>query len=145
MRRLRRARATTRSRYAAGLGAAIRSLAGTRSVGTALAQVNGDGSVADLRAVAEGALLGGYGFSRYRTAGRPDSPKSPVDAVSVVVGSTRDKASKSAVERASVVAESVALVRDLVNTPAADLHPADLVAVAKDVCTAVGCTVEILG
>jgi leucyl aminopeptidase len=126
-----------------GLGAAIRSLAGTRTVGTALAQLNGEPATAELRAVAEGALLGGYGFTRYRTAGRPDSPKPQVESVTLVVPSTRDKATKSALERATVVAGSVSLVRDLVNTPAVDLHPADLVAVAKDVCTAAGCSVDI--
>jgi leucyl aminopeptidase len=126
-----------------GLGAAIRSLAGTRTVGTALAAVNGDAAVEDLRAVAEGALLGGYTFHRYRTAGRADTPRPAVQSVTLVVDSTRDKATKAAVERATVVSGTVALVRDLVNTPAVDLHPADLVAVAKDVCTTAGCTVEI--
>jgi leucyl aminopeptidase len=127
-----------------GLGAAIRSLAGTRTVGTGLAGVNSEPAGADLRAAAEGALLGGYSFSRYRTAGRDDTPKPPVESVTLVVPSTRDKATKTAVERATVVSGTVALVRDLVNTPALDLHPADLVAKAKEVCTAAGCTVEIL-
>jgi leucyl aminopeptidase len=127
-----------------GLGAAIRSLAGTRTVGTGLAGVNSEPAGADLRAAAEGALLGGYSFSRYRTAGRDDTPKPPVESVTLVVPSTRDKATKIAVERATVVSGTVALVRDLVNTPALDLHPADLVAKAKEVCTAAGCTVEIL-
>jgi leucyl aminopeptidase len=126
-----------------GLGAAIRSLVGTRTVGTALGAVNGESAGDDLRAAAEGALLGGYSFVRYRTAGRADTPKPAVESVTLVVASPRDKASKAVVERATVVSSTVALVRDLVNTPAIDLHPADLVAVAKDVCTAAGCTVEI--
>jgi leucyl aminopeptidase len=126
-----------------GLGAAVRSLSGTATVGTALALANGQPTEGELRAVAEGALLGGYAFNRYRTTGRPDSPKAAVESVSLVVPAPRDRLAKDAVARAEVLTGGVALARDLVNTPALDLHPADLVAVAKDVCTTAGCTVEI--
>src|SRR5205823_2817988 len=60
-------------------GAAMRALAGTKRVATSLAAVNG-GDPDDVRAVAEGAILGGYIFDRYRTeAGKR------VETVSVVV------------------------------------------------------------
>ena len=119
-------------------GAAMRALSGTKRVATSLALVNG--SDADtVRAVVEGAVLGGYTFGRYRS----ETPKS-VDAVTVVVGNPRDKATKAATERAQVVAESVALVRDLVNTSPVDLGPADLAQAAVDACRPLGVNVEVL-
>jgi leucyl aminopeptidase len=125
-------------------GAAVRCLAGSRSVGIALAQVNGSPGDADVRAVAEGSLLGGYAFSTYRTAASAARTAPPVDSVEIVVGKPRDAATKAAVTRAQVVVEAVRLARDLVNTPAADLHPADLAAAAVTACTAAGCSVDVL-
>src|SRR3954471_23198343 len=62
------------------LGAAIRSLAGTTRVATALASVNGDPGESELRAVAEGAHLGAYAFTRYRTAASAESARRPVQS-----------------------------------------------------------------
>jgi leucyl aminopeptidase len=125
-----------------GVGAAMRALAGTPRVATALAGVNGE-DVGMLRAVAEGALLGAYAFTRYRTSSAA-TVKPPVDAVQIVVPNPRDKAAKAAVARAEVVVEAVRLCRDLVNTPPGDLHPADLAAAAVEACGSVGCSVEVL-
>jgi leucyl aminopeptidase len=125
-------------------GAAVRSLAGARAVATTLAAVNGEPDAETVQAVAEGALLGGYAFRRYRTGLSADSVKAPVGSVAVVVPSPRDKALKAVLDRAQAVIGAVSLARDLVNTPASDLHPADLVAAAVEACEAVGCDVEVL-
>ena len=119
-------------------GAAIRALAGTKRVATSLAAVNG-GDAGDVRAVTEGAILGGYVFDRYRT----DAPKR-VGTVTVVVDNARDKAVKAAFTQAQVVAEAVALARDLVNTAPGDLGPAELAEAAAESCRAAGCDVEVL-
>ncbi len=121
-------------------GAAIRALAGSADVAITLAEAAETDGV---RAVAEGALLAGYAFTRYRhsTAG---NVKSPVETAQVIVDKPKDKAAVAAVKRATVVAENVALVRDLVNTPGGDLHPADLAAAAVAACSGAGVDVEVL-
>ena len=119
-------------------GAAMRALAGTNRVATSLAQVNG-GRPEDVLAVTEGAALGGYVFTKYRST----TPKS-VAAVVIAVDNPRDKAVKAAHQRGVAVAEAVALARDLVNTAPADLGPAELAQAAVDACREAGCDVEVL-
>jgi leucyl aminopeptidase len=125
------------------VGTAVRSLAGSARVATALAAANGDDDEADLRAVAEGALLGGYSFTRYRSAASARTAKRAVGTVLLVVPNHRDKATRAVVDRATTVIEAVTLCRDLVNTPPGDLRPADFAQAAVDACTAVGCDVEV--
>ena len=98
-------------------GAATRSLAGLRAVALALPAPD----VAALAAVAEGALIGAYTYTAYRTAA---DVKQAVGAVTVVTDLARGAAAKAAAARAEVVAAAVAATRDLVNTPPLDLHPA---------------------
>jgi leucyl aminopeptidase len=103
-------------------GAVTRSLSGTGSVSISLPST----TPAEAVAVVEGALLGAYGFSRYRSNG---TAKPPVKTITVHTTVARDKAVRDGVARAEPLAEAVAFARDLINTPAADLHPADFVAV----------------
>jgi len=123
-----------RLRRAAGAGA--RALAGTRSIGVALPV----GDLDALAAVAEGALLGAYSFGRYRTG----EHKPPVETIAVATSLRRDKAAKSVVARAEVLADAVHLARDLVNTPPSDLRPTDFAVHAKDAAALDGLEVEIL-
>jgi leucyl aminopeptidase len=123
-------------------GAAMRALAGTPSVATTLGLVNGDDE-ATLRAAGEGALLGAYDFTRYRTASR-NARKAPVEAITLVVGKARDRAAKEAVTRSTTLARAVGLARDLVNTAPNDLYPAELAAAARDAAKGPGVRVEVL-
>lgn len=109
-------------------GAAVRSLAGTARAALAL------GGEAD--AVALGGLLGAYGFARYRTNG---DQKPPVAELTVLAPEAAGVA-----ERAAVLADSVALVRDLVNTPPSDLWPAKFAEIAELEGGKAGLTVEVL-
>lgn len=93
-------------------GAAVRSLAGTARVAVALPAESAEG----VGAVALGALLGAYSFDSFRTG---DGHKSPVEEI-LVIGPASEEA---AVARARTLAASVALVRDLVNTPPSHLSP----------------------
>jgi len=104
-------------------GAVTRTLSGTGSVALSLPAA----TPAEAVAVAEGSLLGAYGFTRYRANG---SVKPPVKSITVHTPVARDKSVKDGVARAEPLAEAVAFARDLINTPAADLHPADFVAAA---------------
>ncbi|GAA3215784.1 leucyl aminopeptidase [Actinocorallia longicatena] len=113
-------------------GAAVRALAGTGRVALALpaesAEAAGD--------VATGALLGNYGFTRYRTGEQTE----PVGELILVTGSD----ATAAVERAETLATSITLVRDLVNTPPSHLSPEDLADVAEKVAHESGLQVEVL-
>lgn len=122
-----------------GIGSAARQLDGSRRIATSLALANGDGAAADVAAVVEGAVLGGYRFGRYRSTTKP-----AVESVAIAVGNPRDKAVKAAYERGRAIADAVVLCRDLVNTAPADLYPALLAQAAVDACTAAGLQVEVL-
>ncbi|WP_043638296.1 leucyl aminopeptidase [Nonomuraea candida] len=113
-------------------GAAVRSLAGTARAALALPADTAE----EAEAVALGALLGAYTFSRYRTNGEQ---KAPVSELTVVSGQD-----ESVAERAGVLAESVSLVRDLVNTPPSDLWPAKFAELAEQAGAKAGLSVEVL-
>jgi leucyl aminopeptidase len=125
------------------VGTAVRSLAGTSKVATGLAAANGAANPADIRAVAEGATLGGYAFTKYHSRASSKAHPKAVTSAAIVVPDPRDKGARTAVERATILGDAIALCRDLVNTPALDLHPEGLAAAAVEACTDVGCEVEI--
>ena len=127
-------------------GAAVRALAGALGVAVALAAVGADPAT-QVRAVAEGALLGAYSFDRYRTTAGDSTRtprKEPVREVLLVVPDAKDRASRAAVTRAEVVTRGVRLARDLVNTPPSDLHPVELAEIARAHAGQVGVQVEVL-
>lgn len=80
-----------------------------------------------VQAVLEGAALGAYAFTQYRSQPAEKSPVGKIDVVAKL--SKADSA--WAVNQASVSATAVALVKDLVNTPPNDLYPASFVAQAQ--------------
>ena len=132
-------------------GAAVRSVAdlstadrptgvpGTR-VKVALALPTPDfGHVA---AVAEGALLGGYTFTAYRSAA--SSAQKGVGSVVVLTAGARRADIRAAGRRAETVASAVAAVRDLVNTPPCDLYPSVFAEAARAAVTDLPVTVRVL-
>jgi leucyl aminopeptidase len=116
-----------------GAGTAVRSLNG-KSPAIALALPAAD--AAQVEAVALGALLGRYAFTRYRAAanGAP---------VSLTVLSTAAGARKAA-DRAQVLAAAMNLTRDLVNTSPSHLYPQTFAEQASAVAEAAGLELEIL-
>jgi leucyl aminopeptidase len=116
-----------------GAGAALRSLAGSASVAVALPATT-DTAVT---AVASGALLGNYAYLTYRTG---NGHKRPVADVTIV--SALDD--EAALKRAEVLADSVRLVRDLVNTPPSDLSPEVLAETAGRVAEESGLAIDVL-
>jgi leucyl aminopeptidase len=89
-------------------------------------------------AYALGWQLAGYRFDRYRTQDDKNSDVNDGPQLEWPEGADR-----AAVERA---AAAVTLVRDLVNTPAADLGPAELATAAQEVAAAFGANYrEIVG
>jgi leucyl aminopeptidase len=112
-------------------GAAVRSLAG-QAPRIALALPAGDDTEAE--AVALGALLGRYTFTRYRS----DLPAQP--GLTLLAG--RDCA--AAARRAQILADAVCLVRDLVNTSPAHLYPETFARQAEQVARDSGLDIEVL-
>ncbi|MEU8890976.1 leucyl aminopeptidase [Streptomyces sp. NPDC048442] len=124
-------------------GAAARALTGTKKAGFALPVE----SVEDAEAIAEGALLGAYGFTAYQDQG-DDSEKSdakqPLAEIALLGAKPRDKAFKAAAERAVAVAEEINRARDLVNTPPNDLYPESFAAVAQAAAKEHGLKIQVL-
>ncbi|MGO9727985.1 MAG: leucyl aminopeptidase [Streptosporangiaceae bacterium] len=123
-------------------GAAVRTLT-TASRATA----NGDGGgprialalpaaePAEAEAVAVGALLGGYAFTRYRQDRRRPAAITVLTPAGDADGIGR---------RAQVLADAVSLARDLVNTAPSDLYPETLADEAARVAAASGLQAEVL-
>ncbi|WP_298334543.1 leucyl aminopeptidase [Ferrimicrobium sp.] len=87
--------------------------------------------------LAIGMLLAGYRFDTYRT--REDTESSVCTQV-VVLGHENEGA---AVERALVIAEAVALARDLVNEPPSRLTPIAFARMASDVAARSGLEIRV--
>jgi leucyl aminopeptidase len=114
-------------------GSAVRGLTGGKVASIALSLPARD--EAETEAVALGALLGRYRFTRYRTDA--NGTASPPDLI--VLSSVG-----AAAGRASVLADAMTLVRDLVNTSPADLYPETFAAEAQRVAVATGLEIEVL-
>ena len=92
------------------------------------------------QAAAEGLGLGGYRFDRYKST----KDHKPLTKVTVVGGNKADaKAGRKAVRGAEVIVDAVAWARDLVNTPAGDLPPAQLAREAQAMAKAEGLTCKV--
>ncbi|MBI1797376.1 MAG: leucyl aminopeptidase [Candidatus Eisenbacteria bacterium] len=93
-------------------------------------------------ATVEGAMLGAYRFTAYRS----DAGARPLERVELV---ERDAAAAEAmapaVARAAGAARATCLARDLANTPGQDLTPDGLAARAREIAGLAGATIEVLG
>ncbi|GAA0500312.1 leucyl aminopeptidase [Streptomyces olivaceiscleroticus] len=125
-------------------GAAARALTGSKKGAFALPVEDADA----VAAIAEGALLGSYSFTAYRSNG--DAKKgaadksAPLADVAVLGAKPRDKAHKAAAERAQAVAAEINRARDLVNTPSNGLTPKTFAAEAQAAAKEYGLKVEVL-
>lgn len=87
-------------------------------------------------AVAEGALLGSYVFTDYKSDAEGEGEEYFTDWL--IAG-----ASEAALERAKVIAGAVAATRDLINTPPLDLYPASFAEIAQGFGAQLGCDVQV--
>jgi leucyl aminopeptidase len=130
-----------------GAGSAVRALTGGKTRSIALSLPTADAAQAE--AVALGALLGRYSFTRYRSAangsaansGAPDAAEGGQPALTLLSSAPDGDA---AVERAQALADAMMMVRDLVNTSPSHLYPETFAAEAARVAEAAGLTIEIL-
>jgi leucyl aminopeptidase len=123
-------------------GSAVRALTGGKTTSIALSLPARD--EAETEAVALGALLGRYRFTRYRS----DANSGVADSTAVHDTGGPDLMVLSSVGaaagRAPVLADAMTLVRDLVNTSPADLYPETFAAEAQRVAVAAGLEIEVL-
>ncbi|HKC27743.1 MAG TPA: leucyl aminopeptidase [Jatrophihabitans sp.] len=110
------------------VGAALRELTGQRRVHIAM-----DGPAG---ALAEGALLGAYSFTAYKSKANKPALRT------VTVGAPAT--ARADLRRAMTIAEAVTLTRDLVNTPPNDLYPETFAERAAILAGEQGLTVEVL-
>jgi leucyl aminopeptidase len=130
-------------RVGAGKAARAAGKAGDRSL--ALALPDTDAPAADAaRALAEGALLGGYAFERYKTEPRKNGALAEV-TIALPAGSERAAPVKEALELARDIAAAVVWARDLVNLGPADCTPSVLADAARDLATAAGLQLDVRG
>ena len=120
-------------------GAAVRELAGTSNLAIALPH----DSVDELAAIAEGALLGNYQFSEFRSNSKSDL-KNPISAIAILSKLEKDSSAKKAITRALIIAEQSYFVRDLINTPPSHLTPDSFSTRSKKIAASLGLKVEIL-
>jgi leucyl aminopeptidase len=91
-------------------------------------------------ACCEGALLGAYRFTRYKTSARP----SGLRRIDIAVSEPAQAGAKAAIRRSKIIAEAVNNTRDLVNTPANILNPVTFAEYAREQGVAAGLEVEVL-
>ncbi len=103
-------------------GSAVRALSGKKTVALSLPAT----SDAEISAVVQGALLGGYGYDRYLT-----KKHRPINDIVVLTELARSAAAKRTLAEATTVAQAVNLARDLVNAPPNDLYPESFAAEVK--------------
>ena len=90
------------------------------------------------QAITEGALLGGYSYTKYRTQ------NTELPALSeVVLTGPSNRAVMAGIERGRTVAAAVAKVRDLVNEPPGGKTPIDMAGYAEAVAEASGLEVRV--
>ena len=120
-------------------------LAKRRSVATTLPQiVRGSDAPGAAQATVEGLLLGSHRFDRYKS--RTDGRAPQLGKVTLVgAGKADAKAARAAIARGQIIAESQAWARDLVNTPALDLPPAQLAREAQAMAKKLGLTCKVWG
>lgn len=114
-------------------GAATRALSGFKEVVIDLPS----SSAAESLAIAEGALLGNYQFSKYKNV---DPAKSKLQSI-VVLSSHRP--SGKDLDSIRFASEAVHFTRDLVNTPANDLYPASFVKAAEKAIKGLPLDIEV--
>jgi leucyl aminopeptidase len=97
----------------------------------------------ELRAVAEGALLGAYRFDKYKSA-RPEGPTPELAELVVLSAGAGSAALKRELAIAEATARAVNFARDLVNEPASEMTPQRLAAEAKALGKRTGLKVTVL-
>ncbi|MDS2171910.1 MULTISPECIES: leucyl aminopeptidase [unclassified Nesterenkonia] len=107
-------------------GSAVRQLSSLDSVALALPA----SSPEEVAAVAEGAAIGAYSFTAFRSS-QEAREKRPVEEI-LILTDLKDRHTRPVLDRAAVVGAAVRATRDLVNTPPSHLYPETFAEIAAD-------------
>jgi leucyl aminopeptidase len=131
-----------------GIGAELSATTVRQAAGSAVRQLTGNTSIAlafglddeaHVHAMIEGASIAAYAFTNYRVK-TASKVKAPVQSVTVC---TTASVSAEAIERVRIVADHVALVRDLTNRSGGDLYPQSFADAAIEAAKGAPVTVEV--
>jgi leucyl aminopeptidase len=123
------------------LGRAAASTRRFPTVATTFARAFGARDAADaVQAAVEAVDLGRYRFDRYKSSSEETALR---ECIVLVPGRWDAKAAKAGAKTGAIVAESVRWARDLVNTPAGDMPPAEIAREAQRMAKDVGLTCKI--
>ncbi|MFN2543747.1 MAG: leucyl aminopeptidase [Actinomycetota bacterium] len=124
-----------------GIGKVASRVSRFERVATTFPQVSrpSDGA---MEATIEGVLLGAYRFDRYKGKGADPDSKPALREI-VLLGSSRQDGAKEAIGRATIIAQSVAWARDLVNMPAKEATPEYLAKEAQRVAKEAGLKIKV--
>jgi leucyl aminopeptidase len=106
-------------------GGGVRTAVGAKAKTIALAFEPADGD--EVQAVAEGASLGAYAFTSYKT-----KPNNTLRSITLVTSLARQASATNAVKSASIIVDAVSQARDWVNTAPGDLRPPGFAQSIKD-------------
>ncbi|CAM3191758.1 Cytosol aminopeptidase [Arthrobacter ulcerisalmonis] len=107
-------------------GSAVRQLAGLATVTLALPTT----TLADVAAIAEGAALGAYSYTEFRSS--QDGLKAPVRNAVIHTALADHEEVPAALKRATLLGKAVNATRSLVNQPPSHLYPESFAEAAKD-------------
>ena len=125
-------------RYAAGTVA--RRVTGVKTIAMALPT----STPSELLAVLEGAAIGSYAYTEYRSSSL-EATKLPAPEITIVTEfAGSDAIADAALSRAATVATAMHRVRDLVNAPPSDLYPESFAEAVLTFAANLPVTVEVL-
>src|SRR5262249_30729809 len=142
---------TDRVRRAAAIACRRLRRVGAGQVGLALAWAESGVNLAQAaRAATDGALLGLYGFRKYKSETVNDAHSGDEAAANgiasiTVLGRGREPALRAAIERGEILAEATNFARDLGNEPPNVLTPSELAERARRMAEEVGLEGEVFG
>jgi len=95
------------------------------------------------QAIAEGSILGLYRYLRYKTNEEADRTKD-ISSLTVLVNAKQADPLQKGVRQGELIAGSASLARDMVNSPAADMTPTGIAAIARSMARTHGLKVRVL-
>ncbi|HVR64548.1 MAG TPA: leucyl aminopeptidase [Polyangia bacterium] len=135
-------------RAAAGRAARVATSVGANRIG--IAYLGPDKTLSDpgkqvdeIRALAEGVLLGAYRFDRYLTGDK--RPPAPAAGLTIFSRVADGAAARRALAESQETARAVAMARDMVNEPAAVMTPTRLAELARELAGTAGLEITVLG
>jgi leucyl aminopeptidase len=132
-----------RVRQAAGKAAPYLRGAGANEIAISFDNIGLD-TEETAQALIEGGLLGLYRFLKYKTKQENNGKKDISSLTIVTEKSAAIKAIRSGVKTGETIAHSAAMVRDMVNSPPADMTPAIVAAKARQIAREFGLKLQVL-